>query len=92
MSYFDRNEWEADTTFDFEMRKAEISKAADKHIWTTKDGTKVKVEDMTDSHLLNTYRYLERTDTMDLYLSWLMVLQDEIERRGLSYDFRDLFF
>lgn len=29
-------------------------------VWTTKDGRKVKVRDMTDSHLTNTLRFLAR--------------------------------
>lgn len=29
-------------------------------VWTTKDGTQLKVTQMTDSHLVNTERFLER--------------------------------
>ena len=29
--------------------------------WTTRDGTVVKVKDMSDKHLLNTIRFLRRT-------------------------------
>lgn len=29
-------------------------------VWTTKDGTRVRICDMTDSHLCNTIRFLQR--------------------------------
>lgn len=40
---------------------AQRSASPTKTIWVTKDGKRVKVRDMTDSHLVNTIRYLRRT-------------------------------
>lgn len=31
-----------------------------KTIWVTREGKKIKVKDMTDSHLLNSIKYLDR--------------------------------
>jgi len=31
-----------------------------KKLWTTADGERIKIRDMTDSHLMNAIRYLDR--------------------------------
>ena len=35
--------------------------------WVTREGEEIAIRDMTDSHLRNTIRYLERTDQTDMY-------------------------
>lgn len=36
----------------------------DNPVWTTQDGRKVKISKMSDRHLLNTIRYLEKRQAM----------------------------
>jgi len=42
-------------------------------IWTTADGTKVKIKDMTDDHLRNVVRYIERAS-----IKYLLVLRNMV--------------
>ena len=92
MPLFDKNEFIAESSFKTEMHRAKISADAESGIWTTKNGDRIAVTDMTDSHLLNTYRMLERNNVMDMYISWLVVLQKEIVKRKLNYEFKEMFF
>ena len=92
MSEFDRNEWMAECSFRTEMLRAKISKEAESHIWTMKNGERIAVEDMTDSHLLNAYRMLERNNMMDMNIAWLDVFQKEIKKRNLKCEFNEVIF
>ena len=50
-----------------DMEYLRISNEADKGIWTTRDGRKIPITEMTDAHLTNTINYLKRIDTIDMY-------------------------
>lgn len=67
---------------DFAVLEASIEMSARKGIWTTRDGQRIAVEDMTDSHIRNTIAYLERNDVCDIYLPWITRMQRELKRRG----------
>lgn len=92
MALFDKNEHLAECSFCTNMCRAGIAADANTHIWTTRSGDKIRIEDMSDSHLINTYKMLKRKNVMDIYLPWLSVLQEEIVKRGIHYDFNELLF
>lgn len=51
-------------------------------IWTTKDGRRIPVRDMTTSHILNTIAYIKRNWDTDIYQPWIDVFEEELERRN----------
>ena len=61
----------------------DIEEEAKSKIWTTKDGTKIPVRDMTDSHIQNTINLIKRMDKYDYYLPWLKVFEEELRDRKL---------
>ena len=61
----------------------DIEEEAKLKIWTTKDGTKIPVRDMADSHIQNTINLIKRRDKYDYYLPWLKVFEEELKDREL---------
>ena len=74
-------EWIDEHYFDVEEEMLRIEKEAEYGVWTTKDGTQIPVEDMTTSHIRNTIAFIKRTDQTDMYLPWVEVFEEELERR-----------
>lgn len=82
MSYFDRDEYLADCSIRTMMTRAKIQKEAESKIWTTKDGRKLSITEMSTSHIQNTIKYLERNNSMDILTAWIIVFQDELANRS----------
>ena len=79
-------------------KKSNMKKHKNTDVWTTQNGRNVRICDMTDTHLINTIEYLERSDifvgNVDIEDPWgdmisgtehdlYPVLCDERKRRGL---------
>lgn len=70
---------------DEQVRHMEVEHEAMRGFWTTRDGNQIHVSDMTESHIRNTIRYIERVDKIDLYLPWIDRFKRELRERGLDY-------
>lgn len=55
----------------------------DRKVWTTKEGIRVKVKDMTDSHLLNTEAFLRRKKITEDWPQYVVMLK-QIKKRNLT--------
>lgn len=71
----------AEMEADFAVLEVAIETSAREGIWTTRDGRRIAVEDMTDSHIRNTIAYLDRNDVCDIYIPWIARLKRELKRR-----------
>lgn len=76
------SDWIAEHENDWEETRFEIKDEAEYGVWTTKDGEQIPVEEMTTSHIQNTIAFIKRTDRTDMYLPWIRVFENELERRG----------
>lgn len=77
------SEWIAEHYYDVEEERQRIEDEASLGIWTTKDGERIPVKDMSMSHIMNALKYIQRVDTTDMYLPWVKVFEAEVTRREL---------
>lgn len=54
-------------------------------IWETRDGRKLSIQEMTDSHLQNSYKMILRSKYSDYKNVTLRILKTEISRRKNEY-------
>ena len=55
------------------------------HMWKTRDGERMPVKKMTDSHLINSINFISRVqDKTAAHAKWLLILTTEAKRRQLT--------
>ena len=61
----------------------QVENEAKRGVWATKDGTEIRITEMSDSHLRNAIAMLKRNnDEFNLNLPWIEVMEEELERRA----------
>jgi len=63
---------------DYEL---EFENEFDKNIWTTKDGRKLNICEMSTQHLTNTIALINRKDNRKVKAMWIPKLQKELNDR-----------
>ena len=80
MSYFE--DFIADNLpFDADIKYMYVEEDAKKGIWTMRNGEKIHVSEMAESHINNAIKYIEKHDKNDIYLPWIHAFKKELERR-----------
>lgn len=64
-----------------EELRMKIKEDAAKRIWTTYSGRKLNVGDMSNNHIENAIKYIQRNDKTDIMLPWLVVFRNELIKR-----------
>lgn len=65
---------------------------SNRKMWTTRDGTKVRIRDMTDSHLLNTIRMLDRFASAQRQVALIeaYAFADTVQGEQAGYDIENM--
>lgn len=74
MSWAEEQEW-------FGMEDFDPTIYVDFTIWTTRNGRKIPIKEMSNNHLLNTINMLEGDNLSLLEEAWLKVLTKEYKNR-----------
>ena len=52
--------------------------------WVTADGKRMKIEDMSDSHIKSAVNMLERKGSKELFMPLIWELKKELKRRNVN--------
>lgn len=58
-----------------------IDDMIERKIWTTKDGSQIKIKKMSIPHLQNTIKYLERDSTPDTYFDFIKIMKKRLRKK-----------
>lgn len=83
MSYYEdqMQEYFDDGQTDDCITSEEIYKHGSASMWTTASGEYLPITDMSDRHLQNTIKYLERAVPSQTNKAWMQVMSDELTKR-----------
>lgn len=70
---------------EYQRLKLSIQEQANKKIWVTKDGYYISIKKMSNTHLINTFKYITNHNKLQLWNPWIPVLQEEMKKRQLTY-------
>lgn len=82
MCMFDDNEFWAAAEIELEHDRQEAEADAKNGCWTRKDGSKIRVSEMSTDYIKNCIGYINRTDVYDVMLPLLEMLKRELKRRN----------
>lgn len=66
------------------VTRQQVELNAMRGFWKMRDGKKIHVSDMSESHIRNTIKFIQKVDHTDLYLPWINRFKNELRERGLE--------
>ena len=76
------NNWNCDSDSNYPDNNPIYVYDSSDEIWTTKEGKKLRVKDMTDNHVRNCYHIVKAVSNK----YWMIVFKEELDKRGIKYE------